>query len=256
MPSYSSSIACYEVAGSPSENYDDPRGVMKASVQLQCAWSDRHALVRDICGNRLDWPHSTGGPVPKAATASIAPMLTPDSPAADGQSIKYGQALVTINYTTEIVDLITEAIEPTAEFITLDYRRFRWGANDGPVLTEDEAPGLLVRGINFVRTELQVQLPIPDAVFDLVGYVNSDPYSGSVIEKTFAAETLLYAPPSINVGFNSSGQHSAQVTKKFTYKPQGWNKFFRPLTNSWVDIYVAGGAIFKSYTPTVFTGQL
>ncbi len=255
MADYSSAIDCDEEAGTVSENYDDPRGVMKASVQLRCAWEDRHALVADICGNRLPWPKGAAGAVPTAATAAIVPVLTPGSPnAADGQEVIYGEALVTINYTTEFVDVVSEAIEPTTEFLTLDYRYFRWGSGSGLPLREEEAPGKLVRGINFVRNEID-KTSLPANLLSFIGHCNVAPVTGSILGLTFPAQTLLYAPPSINYKKDSSGAVKFDITKKFTFNEQTWNKFFRPQVGVYQQIYAAGSATpYNNYPVSDISG--
>lgn len=242
MANYSSTVDCAEEAGSVSENYDDARGVMKASVQLRCAWADRHDLVADICGNRLAWPKGAAGLVPTAATAGIVPVMTPGTPeAGDQQEVIYGEALVTINYTTEFVDVVSEAIEPTTEFLTLDYRGFRWGSGSGLQLREEEAPGKLVRGINFVRNEVD-KTSLPSNLLSFIGHCNQSAVVGSILNLTFPAETLLYAPPSINYKKDSSGAVKFDITKKFTYNEQTWNKFFRPQIGVYQRIYAAGSS--------------
>jgi hypothetical protein len=251
-----SAIECCEEAGTAREDYNEATGIMTASVVLRCAYGLRHQLAQDILVNRRPWPKQDVGVAPTAATASIVPVITTEGGGSLNQTIIYGHALVTVNYSTAVVDLVTESIEPTAEFITLDYRRFRWGAANGAHLTEEEAPGLLIRGINFVRTELDVSLPVNSNVFSLIGHVNNAPLTGSILQATFPTETLLYAPPSISTSRNSLGQYKAQLVKKFTYKPEGWNVYFRGATSSWEEIYLAGGAVFKSYQPANLNGLL
>jgi hypothetical protein len=243
-----SSVDCCEEAGTAREDYEDFRGILSASVQLRCAWADRHSLATDVVGGRREWPKGSAGAVPKAYSAAIEPVTSPGSPAASGQEIGYAEALVTIRYSTIVTDLVTESIEPFAEFITLDHRFFRWGAGDGPWLREEEAPGRLVRGINYVRNELELMSTPADNVYDLIGYVNNAPLAAPILGRTFATETLLYAPPIVNAKKDSTGAYRFDITKKFTWQPQGWNKYFRPLTGTWVAIHLAGsGTPYKSY---------
>lgn len=246
MANFSDVISCAEEAGSVQESYDDERGTLKASVTLRCAWGDRHLLVADVCGNRKAWPKGSASVAPLAATAAIVPVLTPGSPSVSGQEVEYGEALVTINYTTEIVDVVSESIEPYAEFITLDHKWFRWGSANGAALREEEAPGKLVRGINFVRTELNKTTLAPELI-SLIGSVNSSAVVGSIVSFTYAAGTLLYAPPSISYKKDSGGATKFDITKKFTYNANGWNKFFRSSSASWQAIYLAGGGVYNSY---------
>lgn len=267
MTTWSPSVVSAEMAGTMTENYDDNQGLMKASVQLKCAYADRHALVASICGARLPWPKGAAGVVPLAQTAQIVPFLEPGVATLD-ELIQYGSALVTINYSTEIVELASESIEPYAEFQTLDHRWFWWGpagvAGSGSSATiipdplrEEEAPGRLNRGINYVRTDIDVAGPLSSSLTDLVGYVNSDPVTWSLLGFTSAPETLLYSPPQINYKIDSTNVIKFTVVKKFTYNPNGFNTYFRGKTGAWSPIYVAGTSTpYLSYPPTTFGGVL
>lgn len=240
MSAWSSTVNCAEENGSQSESYDDERGIMKASVQLRCAYSDRHLLVADICGNRRAWPKGSAGPAPLAATASIVPVQSPDPLGAESDgTIVYAEALVTINYTTEIKDVVSESLEPTAEFLTLDARGFRWGSGSGTQVKDEEAPGVLVRGLNFVRSELD-KTTLDADLLSLVGYVNDSPVTGTILSLTFASETLLYAPPSITYKKDSAGGTKFDVTKKFTWSQHGWNYYYRAAVGSYQRIYPQG----------------
>lgn len=264
MPNWSDVISCAEEADSQQESYDEDRGLMSASVTLRCAYADRHLLVADICGNRKAWIKGAAGVTPKAASASIKPVLSPDQTmAVDGQILVYLEALVTINFNTKITELASESIEPTAEFLTLDHKWFRWGPIPGSgfpdynVLREEEAPGKLMRGINFVRNDIDVSGPLDSAIVDNVGCVNSDTVTWSLLGFTSAPETLLYAPPSITYKIDSSNVTKYNVTRKFTYKPEGWNVYYRAATGNYQPIYIAGTVTpYKSYTPTVFAGSI
>lgn len=247
MPNdWSPNFDCAEESGTCTEAYEDFRGIMRASVTLRCKWSERHSLVADICGNRRAWPKGAAGLIPKAMTASIVPVPTTEDPSGVtvggefNHTIVYGEALVTVNYSTEIVDVVSESIEPFAEFITLDHRFFRWGAGDGFWLREEEAPGKLVRGINFVRNELDVKPPFSNDLLDLVGFTNEQPITAQILGRVFDTETLLYAPPVLTYKKDSTGLVKFDITKKFTFNQNGWNKYFRPFTGQYEEIYLAG----------------
>lgn len=263
MTTWSPTVSSAEEAGTANESYDDNRGIMKASVTLRCAYGDRHDLVKSICGARLPWPKGAAGVVPLAQTALIVPVITPGTATLD-ELIDYGEALVTINFSTEIVELASESIEPYAEFQTLDHRWFWWGpvavGSSGVIpdpLREEEAPGRLNRGINYVRTDIDVSGPLSSSLTDLVGYVNSDVVNWSLLGFTSAAETLLYSPPQITYKIDSTNVIKFTVVKKFTYNPNGFNTYFRGKTGTWSPIYVAGTATpYKSYPPTAFGGVL
>lgn len=250
-----SAVTCCEEAGSAREDYNDITGVMSASVTLRCAWVDRHALAQDVIANRRTWPKG-GFVLPTAHSASIVPVITPGAVPADGQEVIYGQALVTVNYSSIIADLKVHSLEPTVRSIKLNYWLFRWGAADGLPLVEEEAPGLLLRGLNLVITEMQVIPPLSPAILTSVGCVNDAPVTSAQLGLTFDTETLLYQAPSVTTTNNTLGQTQCQLVKKFTYQPLGWNKYPRALTNSWESIYIAGGDEYKVYPAVSFAGLL
>jgi hypothetical protein len=235
-PSYSDSEVC-EVQGSIREDFGEED--ITCSVTLQCAWDIRHAVVEDIVGNYMLWPHMLGfARAPYAQTAGIVPL---DSKGVtSGQSITYEDALITVNYGfgdgEDPEDLFSESLEPTAEFITLDYKKFSWinDTDDGPgdALLEGEAPGKLLRGMNLVRTVFKVT-SLPPALLTCFGCVNAATYVSGVLGFTFNEETLLYNPPTTDRTINTAGTDGWNIQLRFGIKPEGWNKFWRSKTQTW-----------------------
>ena len=236
-----SSITCYEEHGTATETrtLED----WTASVVVRCDWANRHSLVADVLGNRREWPHAANGPVAQTATINPAPTRY----GVTGQCINYIDALVTINYGTEKKDLISESLEPTAEFITLDYKRFRWGAANGTPLIEGEAPGKLVRGLSLVRTMYEVPAPLPISLIELPGSVNDANYTSTLLGLTFPTETLLYQPPNLSRTITTAGTDGFTLTLKFMYKKEGWNKFWRHETQQYERIFMVDGGQYDNY---------
>lgn len=257
MPDWSPVVDSAEELESHSEDYNDDNGLMTASVTLRCNWDDRHALVADICGNRRPWPKGSASAVPLASRASIRPFISPhDSNAQDGETIKYKHALVTIEYSTLIVDSYAESIEPNVESITLDHRWFRWGAGNGMLLREEEAPARQVRSVSYTRTDFNL-LTIPTAYVNLIGYCNSDSVSFSLLGLTADVETLLYLPPQISTKVDSTNTRKFDCVRKFQYNPETWNSFYRALTGTYQKLYLAGSVTpYNIYPPTTFNGTL
>ena len=209
----------------------------EASVTLRLPWADRHLAAADVLSNRREWPH--GGPTfgvkPRANSVSWVPDET--RYAAAGQIIFYEDALFTINYSSaEETDLVAESLEPSAEFITLDHREFRWSSDDGEPLLEAEAPGRLQRGLTIVRT-LYHLTSIPTVVATGIGKVNHATYTSGILGLIFQPETLLYTPPTISRTITTGGTKGWNLTVRFMYKPEGWNKFWRAKTNAFAEIY-------------------
>lgn len=237
-----SAVACKEEYGTATENAGLKDGV-SASVVLRCAYADRLALMDDLLGFPRVWPRSGYTLPPSAISCACKPDLTKYTQSS--QEIVYEEALVTVNYSTEVQDLVSESLEPTQEFITLDYRRFCWGSPNGPNLIEGEAPGKLIRGLNIVRT-LYKKTTVPAAVLATTG-VNNVAYSSNLLGLTFPSETLLYEPGNLSRTFTTLGTEGFTVTVKFSYRQHGWNKFWRADTQQWTRIYLRGGAQYNSY---------
>lgn len=252
MPIYST-VDCAEVHGSRSENYSMDSG-LEASVQLRCAWADRYDLIQDILLGHAVWPNA-GIAACKAISAGSVPeggiYIT------DGQSCEYETALVTVNYSTKIHDLLSESIEPTVQFQTLDYKRFRWTAANGDPLLEGEAPGKQKRGLNLCRTLYEINPPLPTALLNQTGNINTTAYVSSILGLTFPARTLLYHPPQLNRTFKSDGNKAFTIQLKFTFEKNEWNKFWRAKTETYEEIFdVTAGAAYENYPEGDFSDFL
>lgn len=238
-----SAIPCAEVHDSAFEAFDILSG-MRAGVDLICGWADRHELVADILGNHRPYPNSSFPNPPQAVHAAIKPE--PGSYVEIGQSCYYSRAVVTIDYDSAIKDLLSESLEPNAEFIIHDHKQFVWGFDGNPLL-EGEAPGKIVRGLNIVRTNYEMA-SIPAAVLTSVGCVNNATYNSAILGLSFPAETLLYNPPTTSRVITSTGTEGWTLTQKFSFKPDTWNKFWRAKTGFWEEIHIVGtGVVYKNY---------
>lgn len=250
-------IDCSEEHTTVGENFTLESG-MAASVMLRCNWADRHALVEDILGGGRVYPNTGFLNPPLAASAAIKPA--PTNYGVTGQSIDYVHALVTVNYSNEVektgTDLVSESLEPTIEFLTEDYRRFRWSAADGDPLLEGEAPGRQFHSLNLVRTLYNV-VSMPAAVRTAIGGVNDAVYNSALLGLTWNAEELLYHPPNLSRVIKTDGIAGWTLTMKFSDKPEGWNKYWRAKTQTWEAIFLAdGGGEYKSYPPKSFASIL
>jgi hypothetical protein len=246
-----SSVDCAEEFDSYKEDFSVDGGP-SASVVLRCKYSDRYALADDLLSNAATPPQMAGfAKPPQARRCGIRPF-TGDEVAnpfsVDGQVILYAEALVTVEYSTQVMDLVSESIEPTAEFLIQDYRRLRWGSAVGEPILEAEAPGRLYQSCNIVRT-LYYVANVPPEVLSLVGKVNDAPWVSGLLGLTFDTETLLYQPPNVGRKIATNGSDGYTMATKFTYKPQGWNTYWRAKTQSFEQQYIVGGAVYKQYIP-------
>ena len=260
-------VAYNEQHGSPHED-QDTRGFSATRV-LDCAWADRLTLVGELI--------STAYPA-KAAAICVRIGVVPIEAeqlgiGADGVCA-YERALVTAEFETprgdgpETVEtqLMSESLEPTAEFLTLDYTKFGWGPASGKQtpLTAGEAPGRLIRGCDYVVTYYGIAT-IDIAIFNLMDSVNLAALTAKTAGLTglsFAAETLLYQPPTLTrVYVGPTLIPKWNVTMRLTYKPNwfagtawGWNWFYNAELGTMAQIYRIGASTPELlYTPTAFT---
>jgi hypothetical protein len=251
MAIYSISDCSEEHDAGHGESWDVDR--WDATVQLRCTWANRHALVADLLGNQRPWPHSGFATTPLAATASIEPV--PTQYVTVGQSCTYIEAIVTVGYSSdEEEDLLAESLEPTAEFMTLDHKLFKW--DNGDPLVEGEAPGKVTRSLSIVRQMFKLA-SIPSEVRTCIGKSNDVEYVSALLGMTFPAETLVYEPSPMNRTITTAGDKGWNVALKFNYKPEGWNKFWRTKTQDWHRFIVAAtGAQYDNYEPDDFSNIL
>lgn len=252
MTQFTGSGSAYEVHGTHKEDFNDSE--FTASVSLRCPWSQRHQIMDDILIAGRQWPYSSRYCVAK--TGSIVPEKSEADQ--DGQGFIYKFAILTINYSSKRdnnENSVSESIEPTCEFLTLDYRRFRWGSANGDPLIEAEAPGKQIKGLNLIRKYQRVP-NVPSGILAAMGAVNSAPYSSQLLGMTFPAESLLFQPPSLDRVITYIGNKGWNVQLKFSCKPDGWNKYWRAKSQAYEYIYLAGGGIYRSYPMANFSGFL
>lgn len=251
MPTFST-IPCSEKFATLNESFG--RDGIKMDVVLYCEWQDRHDLITDLLLNKREYPSLTLTHPPRAVSASCGPM--PTRFATIGQTIVYDVAEVSVSYSTEITDTISESLEPTAKFQTLDYRRFRWGSTSGDPILEAEAPGKLVRGLNLVRTYYHLDPPLPTELLTLYGSCNNTAYVSSLLGLTFPAETLLFEPPSLSRAIKSNGEKAFNLTLKFNVNYAGWNTFWRAETGAYERIYDVDNGQYDNYPLEDFSALL
>ena len=223
-----------------------------ATCQFKCAWADRYDVMNYFAyGSGQMYPRWNIparvrgiGCVPfGAATGTLLDVV--------GQKLmQYEHALVTVQFVLDSQtpkgsgneDLISESIEPTAEFQTISPFGLVW-ESDFSGLTPEEAPGILRRGLNFCLTRYNVPY-VPTAILSLAGCCNAAPVACRYLGLTFPAETLLFSPPQMQQKISTEGASPWTLNFRFSFKPHGWNKFWRSETGQWEAIYrhvVSGG---------------
>ncbi|MGO8752874.1 MAG: hypothetical protein ACLQNE_43580 [Thermoguttaceae bacterium] len=257
---YGFQTPCWEIDGSPVEvgTLDN----FRATVSLRCAWGDRYSLAAEQAAFLL-YPRLPGT-LARCKSITIRPYTKCQG--ADSYGGTYEDALVVSEYVwdrrspqqDQNGDLFSESLEPTAEHLTLDPSCFQW--SDGTPLDQNEAPGLLIRGLDYVLTHYNLSA-IPAAALTLVGCVNEATVSSYTLGISFPAQTLLFNPPTCQrkVMMGPSPNLTWTVTYRFTYKACGWNQFWNARGQKFdtLKAYDAASQTYTSYTqytPSAFTG--
>lgn len=266
IPSYTGNpynffTPCAELDGSPTEaaTLDSYRAV----VQLRCAWEDRYSLASEV--SALSIYQRNPESLARATSVAIEPLTRVLS--ADESSLwgVYEESKITIEYTWSKKspqadgngELWSEELQPTAEHLTVDPTNLRWKTAVA-ALSKEQAPGMLVRGLDYVLTHFDVA-SIPAAALTLVGCVNNATVTGLFLGLAFPAETLLFNPPTAirRVVMGPTPSLKWTVTYRLTYKACGWNRYWDPKMGAFDSIQRYNGSTwvdYKQYTPAAFTG--
>lgn len=252
-----------EVDESPVEAYTS-RG-FEARRILQCDWQDRLVLAGQLRGGlqagQQGYTYTPPQPYPHYTPAVVADVrIEPfGAPRASGVAteLNYELARLTVEYRipergSDEQALVSESLEAAAEFLTLPAEKFYWDSQAATPISESEAPAKLLRMLDWVYIRHQL-VEVPSAVLGLVGCVNASAVTSTTLGLTFPAETLLYNPPRLQREFTTEGAKAWSATFRFTYRPDGWNKFPRRGSGVFQNMYDAGGQVFRPYTPADFT---
>lgn len=232
--------------------------------RLICDWDDRFALIEwlDRYPNSI-YPYADGPFDAIARHVAIEGMgeqgnvtqyYGDDDPANRTGSVvlaTYPKARVTVKYSTEGPryvgrTLTSEWLLPDTTTMPLNPAIFRWNNNTGKVLDEGERPVHIRYGFQYV-IRFHKLWAVPTWVLGRMGTCNSNVVGGNLLGLTFAAERLLYQPPTIRTGLTVGAVPTYDVTIHYKYHPAGWNKFWRQSTATYEDIYLAGGAQYIQY---------
>lgn len=246
-----------------SEQWSDDK--LSADVQLKCAWSQRTGILNNILTTPLEWPYQPGNGI-YAISGTIRPF-TGEPGTADGSGYTWTDALINVHFETLSVGndpgggdgtvIYSESIEPTAEFLTIPHTDFRWGSSAGAALKQEEAPGRLEIGLDYVVT-LYKMTSVPAWVLTLVNKVNNASVVSASLGVTFAAGTLLFNPPKISRSISLGGSSAYTISTRYTYKASGWNYFYRAESGTYVQMYHkdSGGTPYLNFATADFSGAI
>ena len=248
-----------ELAGSPrGEITQDSLTIIR---KLKCLW--RHApllammllgrvvrsgtSLRFYVGHKIQWTLLGGSEVYVCAEeVSIDPF------GQTGQGIyptrtTYIHALLTVVYrvcpTNHLEMLIDEMIRPSAEYLTQAPDGFSWTSNGSEILTVDEAPGRIIKMLEWDYEIKWFPLILVNQLTARNGQVNNATVTSAKYNMTFAPGTLLCLAPDVDPQPTMFVEGLGTVTQHFAYRPEGWNKFYKHGTKTPASIYASGAAV-------------
>mgnify|MGYP001254033363 CR=1 FL=1 len=255
--------------GSPRESWSFQDG-QEATVDYIVDWDNRTNAVNALVFSRYPgWSYANC----YCTSVSTRPL---DEEAQKDSNATVTKAILTATYTvirnTEeygTKKFISETLEPTAEFITLDYHDFRWDSKDSTLaLSPNEAPGLLQIGCTYTLTKYK-QKTFPAAALNMIGKVNSTAITPltKALKSTiiFEPETLLFkgATPNQSQSMDTTDNDYVDITFTAIYRPnrdakgiaKGWNWFWCSDTQTYKQLYrTSSSSAFKPFPSTDMSG--
>jgi len=253
---------------SPTEHVG--KEYFQATRILQCDWADRLTLYKELLGYTEQsgdtviyhqphaYPHNKRLFADEITTRPEGPEENP----ADSSVMEWKKALLTVQYrvppfgvvpddTEPPETLVSESLEPSAQFLTLNGRKVYWDNAQAQPLGEDYDFSFPVRQMDWVYTRHQMPW-IPAAVTTLVGTCNEAEMTSATLGLTFPPETLLFGTPQLSRDITNEGYQAWRATFRFTYKPSGWNTVYNKATGQFAKIYDENGNQLKPITPADF----
>lgn len=262
---------------SPTEEL--PHEGFTATRILVCDWEDRLTLAKELRGytehsgdtiinhESHRYPHNEQL---IAMSVSIAGMGVVSSPASL-MVAEWTKGVLTVQYAVPEwsgsednegpTTLVSESIEPAAEFLTVSGKKLYWDASQADLIGEDEEIPYLIRMAEWVFTMHRMPY-VPSGSWTLIGHCNSSGVASKSLNFTFPAETLQFKAPRLSREITTDGYGAWQIEYRMTYNPQGWNKRFNPKTAAWATVYDSDGdelvfhpkSDFSSFISSIISG--
>ena len=269
-----------ELPDSPKETWT-PEG-FRAVRRLICDWADRDELVWCIGeeGGQV-YPHGTIGynasnavtdNPPRAIHIDVQPFPAKlDKPAVNAnrdaiigvpsRRADYEKAILTVTYATAIWGyyktsgyIFTARLEPAGEHFTTTHEGLYWGQSSGTELKAAEAPGVYTSMLAYTLTFHGVAASngaLGNAI-SLMNYCNSSNFldggNAPGLPFFFLPETLYLVGPTFTRSFGIGNTLKWDMSLRFLYTPQGWNKFWRAETGQFEEIYNDDGQVRRAPT--------
>lgn len=262
-----------EVKGSRSESWTQDE--ISADVDLKVLYSQVIPVLENILVNEVPWPYPNTQTALYAQSGGLKPFdgkAVLDAVGGHGLSYKY--AILHVHFAPPVpfnwgistdpgnasnTVYYTEAFEPNAEMLSMPGSAFKWMSDDEP-LTDEEAGGRLVHSFDYNVNFTGIQPgTIPSGYFDYGSRTNSDVVSSARLGKSFAIGTLLYNSPKLTgKKSNRPTEDRLDMSCRWSYRKDGWNKLWRAKTKTFDTYYEVGGlpVAYDNYPPVAMAGMV
>lgn len=269
----------FGLANGPVESFS--QNGFTATRFLKCAWADRLTLADQLqtayqvaqSGRvyRIGdlYPHKSG--VYVRSVSSIRPAGK-SSTGANAKTAAWSDAMLTVEYEERQFNpnasadssdsssdpafvIATETFETSAEFLTLPNQTLYWDNAQAEPLKDLEVPTRII-GMGDWAYEFDAESELDQDLADNTGYCNSGALTAPTLGLNFAAETLLYRGLRVRREIVLGSNTVRRVSLRFTYRPSGWNKFFRSGEQTAQVVYDSSGTEFKPVPTANFVSML
>ncbi len=247
-------VAVEQLAGYPKLRATAD-GQFVGQRKFKVAWTDYSTLLEDLLGGSI--PDGEGSlytpparwPDPKydqlyCDSVDVDPLAGEEQGFAPGITdgngvLNYLFAEVVANYkvgsfnpgTLDNATMREERIEYSAEMLSLSTEKMAWDQSGTRAVQADVTVGRVMGTMDYlVYLPQRAVLPLT-GIAQAVGKVNSFPitaFPNTPGATTFAAETLLFLPPSAARTVQASGFPRWSIQYRLSFKDTGWNNFFDP----------------------------
>lgn len=243
MGIWSADYDVYEVHDSIDEDISEDG--INCSVSLHCAANQRHLVARELMSTRHQWPYLPASLAPVATRVKIKLFPSVTTTDVTGQGLVYDMAVLGVTYTTDIKDALSEELVPSVRFVRRDHRGYVWREpNDdldvnepGDPITEEEAPAVQEFNMVLVRTHYDIDLgSMPTNWKKYIGKVHNKTFTSPILQEEFEAGSLRFDTPRVSRTVRTDEKEQLNLQTRWAYREQGWNKFYRPASDTYEPI--------------------
>jgi hypothetical protein len=246
-----------EIAPSPrGEWYEDPRGrgqQFRATRWLKCRWVDRKELISWFySASGCAYPHEDGTnlaivrrakPVGRGKTGGTTTLISHDECILEVYYDSNGPRWVSGLY-------LEEEMAPRRMRIIPPTGQFYWKVGSNYIKITDN-PGKVIDAWAWIMRVGRASSP-PSDPQARVGCVNADPMNTYTLGYSFAAQVVLFGPPTVFGHTDYTAGTKYVYRYAHTINPFGWNKFWHgdATTPAWEYLYLSDESQYVQYPAT------